>query len=672
MRDIQHIFRLAALGFLLSGVATAKPKPKPKPAPKKEQPWVIQVQGKRWVDIQVGEAASFVVIPKKTLEATHRTIGEVLKEVAGLEVKSAGGPGAYSTLSIRGSSPDQVTVFLDGMPLNKALGGGVNLGDFSLANLERIEVYKSQAPARFGDAPIGGVVNLVSKRPKASAGNTATLKTMIGSFGHTRFSLNAQALAPKTRLMAFLEDEKAKGDFSYFDDHGTPFNRLDDATRSRLNNAFENRQWMLSGTRDGAHGRYYAFSAAQLRKHQGIPGFGVAQSLNASLQTEESRLNLDLTQAGSLQKGGDLSLGLRFLDQTSSFRDLFAEIGLGKQDNQNKARTLRLESGMEGRKLGANTLLNAHLFWTSETWKPRDRLSTFTVGRASSKNSIRLAADLKRTLRKTKSGRSLTWTFSPRLLTEHSRLRPDPTNTAAGRTNRSATKNFLNADMALVWQTSPTSDLRLTFGTGSRTPSFFELFGDRGSSIGNANLAPEKNRRLELGLRGALGKVGLDAALFRTSARNLIVYEQTGQFVARPVNLDNTRTTGLETTLWVRPAKRLNTKLTYSRLDARNHALPGAHVPGVALHTLGLENEWQINQRASLAWRVHERGPAPQDSANFTVLAHQRQHDLAVHYLWGKARVDLEVLNLGDTRLEDIRGFPLPGRSWQTGFSFEF
>ena len=74
------------------------------------------------------------------------TVEELLRETVGVQVSSLGG--AFATVSIRGSTAEQVVVYLDGVPLNRALGGGVNLADLPLAQIESIEVYRSFTPAK--------------------------------------------------------------------------------------------------------------------------------------------------------------------------------------------------------------------------------------------------------------------------------------------------------------------------------------------------------------------------------------------------------------------------------------------------------------------------------------------------------------------------------------------
>ena len=66
---------------------------------------------------------------------------------------------------MRGSSAEQVEVYLDGIPLNSALGGGVNLENLPLSQVSQIEVYRGPQGTLFGKNSTGGVIAITSKRP---------------------------------------------------------------------------------------------------------------------------------------------------------------------------------------------------------------------------------------------------------------------------------------------------------------------------------------------------------------------------------------------------------------------------------------------------------------------------------------------------------------------------
>ena len=83
------------------------------------------------------------MITRESFEGRETTLPDVLAEATGVHVKRLGGLGAFSTISLRGSSADQVEVYLDGVScLNAAFGGGVDLGNLPLAHVGQIEVYR--------------------------------------------------------------------------------------------------------------------------------------------------------------------------------------------------------------------------------------------------------------------------------------------------------------------------------------------------------------------------------------------------------------------------------------------------------------------------------------------------------------------------------------------------
>ncbi|HMB30873.1 MAG TPA: TonB-dependent receptor plug domain-containing protein, partial [Desulfohalobiaceae bacterium] len=106
----------------------------------------------------------FSVINKEQFEGKIVSLAEVIEKEAGVQVRQSGGLGSFSSVSLRGSSSDQVMVFLDGVLLNDASGGGVDLSNISLSDVESIEIYRGITPANFGRSSIGGAINIRTNR----------------------------------------------------------------------------------------------------------------------------------------------------------------------------------------------------------------------------------------------------------------------------------------------------------------------------------------------------------------------------------------------------------------------------------------------------------------------------------------------------------------------------
>jgi len=106
------------------------------------------------------------------------TLGEALAFLAEVAVRTAGpGPGGFQQLSIRGSTPQQVLILLDGVPLNGTAQFGINLSTIPLDEVERVEVLRGPYSAIYGNAMAGAVSIRLRAAPRSS------LSFAGGSFG---------------------------------------------------------------------------------------------------------------------------------------------------------------------------------------------------------------------------------------------------------------------------------------------------------------------------------------------------------------------------------------------------------------------------------------------------------------------------------------------------------
>ena len=106
------------------------------------------------VEVAQSEApASVHVVTAETLRARQiDNFGDALRAVPGLSVARSGGRGALTSLFPRGGESDYTLVLVDGMRLN-AFGGGMDLSQLALANVERIEAVTGPQSALFGAMP---------------------------------------------------------------------------------------------------------------------------------------------------------------------------------------------------------------------------------------------------------------------------------------------------------------------------------------------------------------------------------------------------------------------------------------------------------------------------------------------------------------------------------------
>ena len=146
-------------------------------------------------------------------------LASVLAQMVGVKVKQYGGLSDFATVSIRGSSANQVNVYLDGVPVNDAYSGVTNIADLPLGGVERVEVYRGFAPPHLGSGAMGGAVNLITTDPSRWGGghllSGLEFQTSYGSFDTSRQTATAWLQPGRLRLFAHGNHTRTLGDFPF-------------------------------------------------------------------------------------------------------------------------------------------------------------------------------------------------------------------------------------------------------------------------------------------------------------------------------------------------------------------------------------------------------------------------------------------------------------------------
>jgi iron complex outermembrane receptor protein len=116
--------------------------------------------------------ASASVVSRQDLEQRNvARFGDAVAEVPGLYVRGAAFGASFpgsgqAVLSLRGiPRTPRTLVMVDGLPINNALSGGVNVSGIALENVERVEVLRGPYSALWGGNAMGGVINFISASP---------------------------------------------------------------------------------------------------------------------------------------------------------------------------------------------------------------------------------------------------------------------------------------------------------------------------------------------------------------------------------------------------------------------------------------------------------------------------------------------------------------------------
>jgi vitamin B12 transporter len=126
------------------------------------------------------------------------SVADAVRFFSGVQLKDYGGIGGLKTINVRSMGTNHTAVFYDGVQIGNAQNGQVDLGKFSLDNIEEIELYNGQKSSIFQSAKgfaSASSLYLKSKQPDFSDGRTQKIRATIkgGSFGLINPSLLLQS-----------------------------------------------------------------------------------------------------------------------------------------------------------------------------------------------------------------------------------------------------------------------------------------------------------------------------------------------------------------------------------------------------------------------------------------------------------------------------------------------
>ena len=168
--------------------------------------WAQQPQRSRFDSIQhVNEVVVTArynhkeVIPSQTLtgeqleKLSSHSVADALRYFSGLQLKDYGGVGGIKTVNIRSLGTNHLGISYDGIELGNAQNGQIDLGQFSLDNVEEITLFNGQKSALLqpaSDFGHAGSVYIRTRAPRFREGKNYNLqlKAKYGSSDLFRFS----------------------------------------------------------------------------------------------------------------------------------------------------------------------------------------------------------------------------------------------------------------------------------------------------------------------------------------------------------------------------------------------------------------------------------------------------------------------------------------------------
>jgi iron complex outermembrane receptor protein len=650
----------------------------------------ILVEAERISDLEeIRNRPTFVsIIPVDDASRRISSAADYIARTVGVHVRSTGGYGAYSTASVRGSSAKQVNVYLDGVPLNQARSGLVDLADLPMASVERIEVYRGFGPFDLSGSSIGGVINIVTKKPDRRG--RGFLSASYGSFTTRKYEASYGLARSGFDLLAAGSALASQGDFDFLDDNGTPFNPDDDETVRRLNNALTEYDGLVKLTGPLADGTIMASNQLYYRR-QGLPGYSAVQSLSERFTKTYNLFHLGWEKRLTRIAPADIHIAAHYLYRLDHFEDRRDKKAGVKPDERNRTTSLGADIRWHVYIPSLRQFLGGLVSARREAFRPEEIFVERQEGETQTRTTTILSIE-------------------DEIHVCGSRLRLIPSLRYERYTDRMQPFESVRKDMAPYFRTladtcitneltsacvgvaaSPGLGLTLKANCGRhyRVPTLMELFGYRGMVVPNPALEAEVGLNSDLGCRlerrlGGNAILTVEYARFWSEVEKLIMFTYVPfAQAAQAVNIDKADIDGHEVAISFGDWRGLRLWTNLTRLEAVNTGpisyLHGKRLPnrpgleasaGLRWTYRGATARYQFDYVDGNYWNAYN-GKAPNNKG--PLFAVRRIHTVAATMPTGLPRTDftVEVRNLTDERFEDVMGYPMPGRSISGTVLFE-
>ena len=446
---------------------------------------------------------SDIVIPGPESSGLIDT-SEALRKASSVDLSDYGGA-TTSPVTLRGSSYRQTLITLDGIPLNPMTGDMVDLSQYMLPDIDRIEIIKGSNSAAFGNSAMGGVINLVTENP--SPMDEYDLYSSQGTYGYGLYHGHVSTHAGQVGILANLTHAFADNDFRYEKD--------DHTWTRRENNDIKNTTGLIKAVFD-AQGWQSSVTGNFIDQSKGSPGAEPDYiTPNDRTDTIQNTILLETKKAFTL----DQMFNARVWILTDRIHNERPSWGNNTTKLTNKNLSVSYSS-----KVGLVTLTPGMEYLD-------ERISSDDYGihsRSTGTGSLSACMD-----------------FQPVFLELTGRY-----------DNNSDFNDQWSYHAGAAWKVLDHVQLKTNAGTGYLVPDMGKLYAPSwpGSTfIANPDLKPEHSFSFDIGPCVSMNTYGFSVDYFLTNYSDLIKADYPSADTFTYVNVNKAKSSGMEANAWVAP-----------------------------------------------------------------------------------------------------------------------
>lgn len=458
----------------------------------------IKITGSR---IETGifwSPTSVKILDEKQISSVNGgRLTDILKSTGNVFMKTYGGDGSLSTISLNGLGAEHTLVLIDGKKLNSFQNSQVDLSLIPKDKIEKIEIISNGASSLYGSNAIGGVINVITKSLRNDNPN-AEISGFLGSYGYNKYSVNFGNSLGILRYDLFYSNEKSNGNFNYRFDDGTGRKE-----KERFNNGFNADNLYLDVRFRLGKRNEIRFNSGYFSQLRDLPGVETGTP-SSSARQKDMNLNNNLSLSHLLNDAVSISYDINFQNNLMKY----TEPGLNESHYRN-----RVLSGLATAAFRNTFFKNTSGFEITyadisgssfnET-EQRRQYSVFTAGEITFSEKLKI--------------------FPSARYDYISDIRKDVYTGKIGINYKPFVKINLN--------------LRTSIGNNFSAPTFNELYWE---NIGNKNLKPESSVNFDAGLVYRFNLISENIIELNYTKINLedkIVWKPSEFGLWRPFNID--------------------------------------------------------------------------------------------------------------------------------------
>lgn len=403
------------------------------------------------------------------------SLADLLRNQSCFEMVRTGGPGANTSLFVRGADTRHTLVLVDGVRMDSQSTSGASWNAIPLAQVERIEIVRGAASAIYGSDAIGGVVQIFTRK-----GDGAPQLEVGAGFGNRGLAKLDSSISGRSGIIDYAFSAAVERSDGY--------------------NARPTTDPSYTPDLDGYDNKSASFRVgAQLAPEHRLELLGLASHNKAQYDASAKPKTDDLTfsDARAIRAAWNAQWSPAFNTELSvgESRDRYETQPNFPYLTDTKIRNTTFNAGY---KLGQGE-------FTGMLERREDRLDNTGLTQSSMPGKADRSQDA--------LGLGYLWSAGPLALQVHARRDKDSTFGSAN-----------TGTIAGGVQLNPQWRVQASYGTAFRAPSLYQRFSD----YGKPGLLPEHGKNTEFGLLFSEGSHEFSATIYRNLIKDLIVYGAAG------------------------------------------------------------------------------------------------------------------------------------------------